>query len=142
MYRTGENQGRPSATGARGSWVTMPSQFEGCGPHSQPFHFHRKDKKPFAFAGLWEAWKPPEGELIRSCTIITCSANEVVAPVHDRMPVILSGESLWKWLEPAGLDVLAGFLKPYPADWMTAVPISKLVNNARLDSPEMIRPAA
>ena len=119
-------------------WQRTPGQK---GP-SQPFHFHRKDKKPFAFAGLWETWKPPEGELIRSCTIITCSANEVVAPVHDRMPVILSGESLWKWLEPAGSDVLAEFLKPYPAEWMTAVPISKLVNNARLDSPEMIRPAA
>lgn len=118
-------------------WQRSPGQK---GP-SQPYHFHRIDKKPFAFAGLWETWKPPEGELIRSCTIITCAANEVVAPVHERMPVMLSGETFWKWLEPASLDNLKEFLKPYPAEWMAAVPISRLVNNVKLDSPEMVRPA-
>lgn len=118
-------------------WLRSPGQK---GP-SQPYYFHRIDKKPFAFAGLWETWKPPEGELVRSCTIITCAANEVVAPVHERMPVMLSGETFWKWLEPASLDNLKELLKPYPAEWMTAVPISKMVNNVKLDSPELIRPA-
>ncbi len=117
-------------------WQRFPNQK---GP-SQPFHFHRIDKKPFAFAGLWETWKPPEGELIRSCTIITCAANEVVAPVHERMPVMLSGESLWKWLEPANQDKLQELLKPYPPEWMTKVPISRLVNNVKVDSPELVAP--
>ncbi len=118
-------------------WQRQPGQK---GP-SRPYHFHRTDKKPFAFAGLWETWRPPEGDLIRSCTIITCAANEVVAPVHERMPVMLSGDTLWKWLEPAGIEVLQQLLKPYPAEWMTAVPISRLVNNVNLDSPELVVPA-
>jgi len=108
---------------------------------SKPFYFQLIDKKPFAFAGLWETWKSPEGELVKSCTIITCEANAVVSPVHVRMPVMLTGDSLWKWLEPAGSDVLQGFLKPYPADKMTAIPISRLVNNANLDTPDLIRAA-
>jgi putative SOS response-associated peptidase YedK len=118
-------------------WQRAPGQK---GP-SQPYHFHRLDKKPFAFAGLYETWKPPEGELVRSCTIITCAANEVVAPVHERMPVMLSGESLWQWLAPASTDKLQELLKPYPAEWMTAVPISRLVNNVKLDSPELVAPS-
>ncbi len=118
-------------------WQRKPDQK---GP-SQPFHIHRIDKKPFAFAGLWETWKAPEGDVIRSCTIITCAANEVVAPVHERMPVMLSGDALWQWLEPASVDHLQEMLKPYPAEWMTAVPISRLVNNVKLDSPELVAPA-
>jgi putative SOS response-associated peptidase YedK len=118
-------------------WQRLPGQK---GP-STPFYFQLAGKKPFGFAGLWETWKPPEGELVRSCTIITCAANEVVAPVHERMPVILTGEMFWKWLEPANIDVLNGFLKPYPADRMTAVPIGRLVNDVSLDTAELIKPA-
>ena len=109
---------------------------------SQPYYFQRVDKKPFAFAGLWEFWKSPEGEPVRSCTIITCAANPLVAPVHERMPVILSGEAAWQWLEPASPEVLAGFLRPYPPELMAAVPISRLVNNANLESPDLVRPLA
>lgn len=106
---------------------------------SQPYYFQRTDKKPFAFAGLWEIWKPPEGDFIRSCTIITCAANEVLAPVHDRMPVMLSGGLMWKWLEPSSAEELVGFLKPYPSEWMTSFPISRAVNDANRESPDLVK---
>ena len=109
---------------------------------SQPFYFQRIDKKPFAFAGLWEFWKSPEGEPVRSCTIITCAANPLVAPVHERMPVMLSGEAAWQWLEPASPEALAGFLRPYPPELMTVRPVSRLVNDATRDSPDLVRPLA
>ena len=57
-----------------------------------------KMARPFAFAGLWEFWRSPEGEEVRTCTIITCEANELVKPVHERMPVMLSEDDLWAWL--------------------------------------------
>jgi len=107
---------------------------------SQPYYFQRIDKKPFAFAGLWETWKPPEGEIIRTCIIITCPANEIISPVHERMPVMVSGESMWNWLEPCSPDALMSILRPYPPDWMTAFPISRLVNNASMESPDMVKP--
>jgi len=108
--------------------------------HSQPYYFQRIDKKAFVFAGLWETWKPPEGEPIRTCTIITCAANEIVSPVHERMPVMLSGESMWNWIEFSSPDALKGILLPYPPDWMKAFPISRLVNNANKESPDMVKP--
>ena len=107
---------------------------------AQPYYFQRIDKKPFAFAGLWETWKPPEGELVRSCTLITCAANEIVSPVHERMPVMLSGESMWNWLELSSPDALKAILRPYPSDVMTAFPISRLVNNAKIESPDIVKP--
>ena len=58
---------------------------------SQPFHFRLQGDEPFMFAGLWESWRQPDGEALLSCTLITCAANETVAPIHDRMPVILRG---------------------------------------------------
>ena len=116
-------------------WKRQPGQK---GP-TQPFYFRRADRKPFAFAGLWEIWKPADGDFIRSCTIITCAANAVVSPVHERMPVILSGDMMWKWLEPASPETLVGFLQPYPAQWMAAYPISKAVNDASRESPDLVK---
>ena len=107
---------------------------------SVPYHFHRKDRGVFAFAGLWERWRSPEGEELRSCTILTTSANGVVAPVHDRMPVILSGADLWAWLNPAKPEAHQALLKPYPEDWMEAYPVSRVVNNPGQDVPECVLP--
>jgi putative SOS response-associated peptidase YedK len=109
---------------------------------AQPYYFKREDGKPFAFAGLWEFWKSPEGEPVRSCTIITCPANACVAPVHERMPVMLSGDALWDWLENAPAEKLTGLLKPYPADAMTRYPVATLVNRPELDTPELIKAIA
>jgi Uncharacterized conserved protein len=109
---------------------------------SQPYHFRRSDGRPFAFAGLWEIWRKPEGGEVRSCTIITCAANEMVTPVHDRMPVILSGDKAWAWLETRPLPELQSLLAPYPAQWMVANPVSRAVNDPSQDSRECILPVA
>ena len=112
------------------------------GGRSQPYLFKQKDGAPFAFAGLWEFWRSPEGAEIRSCTIITCDANAAVSPVHVRMPVMLSGDSLWRWLEPGDPPALQALLQPYPADQMIRFPVSALVNRPEIDSPELIKPLA
>lgn len=105
---------------------------------SQPYYFRREDGKPFAFAGLWEFWKSPEGEPIRSATIITTAANDLVRPVHERMPVMLSGDSLWAWLEGASESELLALLKPYPPEQMMRFPVSPMVNRPEYDRPDLI----
>jgi len=112
------------------------------GGRSQPYYFKRADGKPFAFAGLWEFWRSPEGEPIRSCTIITTEANGLVKPVHERMPVMLSGEPLWAWLEDQPQAYLLSLLRPYPAEEMAAFPVSAMVNRPELDTPDLILPLA
>jgi putative SOS response-associated peptidase YedK len=116
-------------------WLRSPGRK---GP-SQPYHFRLADGKPFAFAGLWEIWHPQEGEPVRSCTIITTQANAIVQPVHDRMPVILSGQAMWDWLSAPDVQAAQVFLQPYPAEQMVAVPVSRVVNDATQDSPECLR---
>ena len=111
----------------------------GKGP-STPFYFRRADGKPFAFAGLWEFWRTPEGQDLRTCTIITCTANGVVAPVHERMPVMLSAEDGWSWLKPNPAPVLSALLRPYPADAMVRYPVSRAVNSPDRDGPELVQP--
>jgi putative SOS response-associated peptidase YedK len=89
----------------------------------QPFLIRRKDQAPFAFAGLWERWRQPEADdvVVRSCTIITCPPNDLVAPLHDRMPVILAPEAHARWLDPK--TDARGLLKPCPSAWMYAIPM-------------------
>jgi putative SOS response-associated peptidase YedK len=98
----------------------------------QPFHIRLSDGQAFAFAGLWEHWKGEE-PAIDSCTIITTDANDVVRPLHDRMPVILDPRDYARWLDPACADpgVLQEMLRPYAPEQMTAVPVSPYVNSAR-----------
>ncbi|MFL5245768.1 MAG: SOS response-associated peptidase [Gemmataceae bacterium] len=108
----------------------------------QPFHIRMKDKEVFAFAGLWEWWKPEEGEPVQSCAIITTDANELMGPIHNRMPVILAPSDYATWLEGNGKpDALASLLKPFPSSQMEAYPISKLVNNPRNQGEKLIEPA-
>jgi putative SOS response-associated peptidase YedK len=109
---------------------------------STPYYFHLVEHKPFAFAGLWEFWKSAEGQELRTCTIITTSANELVARVHERMPVILTGESLNTWLSPVPVDRLLSLLKPYPPELMASYPVSRAVNSPDRDSPELVAPLA
>src|SRR3990170_4558902 len=107
-----------------------------------PFRFVLKTKKPFAFAGLWDAWKSPEGEILLSFTIITTTANELMEPIHDRMPVILHEKDESLWLDPEFKDTnkLAALLKPFPSDMMEAYRVSTIVNSPKNDSPDCIRP--
>ncbi len=107
---------------------------------SQPYLFRRSGGEPFAFAGLWEFWRSPEGMELNTCTIITCDANACVAPVHPRMPVMLSGEDMWAWLEIQNSKELSALLKPYPAEMMTRHPVSPLVNKPDLDVPDLAAP--
>ena len=98
----------------------------------QPYYVHLKEDQPFAFAGLWEHWKR-DGEIIESCTIITTEANELMKPLHDRMPVILPAESYDEWLDPDNQEMedLPKLLKPYPPEEMDAYPISTYVNSPK-----------
>ena len=107
-----------------------------------PYYFQMKDGSPFALAGLWDRWEKGE-EPVESCTLITTEANGVVGPVHDRMPVILDSESFARWLDPErGVTALKAMLAPLPDDWLTAHPVSKLVNNPRNEGPKCIEEAA
>ena len=89
-----------------------------------------KSGEPFAFAGLWDSWRAPEGEIVRSCTIITTAANELLRPVHERMPVILPRELESFWLDDDVRDTgpLCSILAPYPAGAMEMYEVSSLVN--------------
>jgi len=101
-----------------------------------------KSREPFAFAGLWDAWKRPEGDILLSFTIITTEANELLRPVHDRMPVILRPQDEDKWLDPdlKNIDYLVPLLAPYLSDTMEGYEVSTLVNSPKNDVPECILP--
>ena len=108
----------------------------------QPYRVILKDGAPFALAGLWERWRNPEnGEKVESCTIIVTDANELVAPLHDRMPVIIDPADFDAWLDTSrGTETAQALLKPYPAETMTAYPVSKHVNKPENDDPGCIEP--
>ena len=106
----------------------------------RPHHIQLASRAPFAFAGLWETWKSPEGEAKRTCTIITCEPNELMATIHNRMPVILDKETMWDWLHPDASPIaLRALLVPY-AKPMIMHPVSTLVNKPENDTPECIAP--
>jgi putative SOS response-associated peptidase YedK len=97
----------------------------------QPFYIVLSSQKPFGFAGLWDTWSSADGKEIKTCTIITTEANELLNPIHDRMPVILKKEDEAMRLDPTIQDPakLLPLLKPYPAEDMVAYPVSAKVNN-------------
>ncbi len=106
----------------------------------QPHYIHFADGRAFAFAGLWERWHKSEGEALDTCTIITTTPNDLVAGLHDRMPVILAHDVFSEWLEPRPLapDRLQDLLVPCPTDGMEAYPVSTHVNRPANDDPECI----
>jgi putative SOS response-associated peptidase YedK len=108
-----------------------------------PHYIRLKSGRPFAFAGLWEDWHAPDGSQVKSATIITTQPNELIARLHNRMPVILPPDTYARWLEPAPRQPvdLQGLLAPYPAEEMSAHPVSTLVNSPANDQPECITPA-
>jgi putative SOS response-associated peptidase YedK len=107
-----------------------------------PYFIHMKDRKPFAFAGLWDEWHSPEGSMLRTCTIITTEPNELMSNLHNRMPVILDKKNYAEWLEPAPQtrENLIHLIQPFPADRMSAYPVSTLVNVPNNDRIELIAP--
>jgi putative SOS response-associated peptidase YedK len=111
----------------------------------QPYWIGMTDGSLFAFAGLWERWKDPKsGEAIRSFTIITCPPNELCAPIHNRMPVILDPADYGRWLgeEPANQNELQQMLRPFPAERMRAYRIGPQVGNVKNDDPSLIEAIA
>jgi putative SOS response-associated peptidase YedK len=102
-----------------------------------------KDRKPFAFAGLWDEWHSPDGNAIRTCTIITTSPNALMSDLHNRMPVILDKSQFADWLNPMPqtAENLIHLIQPFPADKMSAYPVSTLVNAPSSDRAELIVPA-
>jgi putative SOS response-associated peptidase YedK len=105
-----------------------------------PFVFKRPDDVPLAFAGIWETWKDNEtSEDVDSCAIVTCDANAVMAPVHERMPVILGRNDYSEWLDPA-VESPAHLMAPCPDDELTCYQVSTIVNNSRNEGPECIVP--
>ena len=107
-----------------------------------PYRFILKNRQPFAFAGLWDVWKTPEGDTLLSFTIITTRANELMERIHDRMPVILNEKDEAKWLDPEfkDTDKLSSLLQPYPSEQMVAYKVSTIVNSPKNDTPSCIEP--
>jgi putative SOS response-associated peptidase YedK len=106
----------------------------------QPFFFSMRDERPFGFAGLWERWQGEDGVVIESCTILTTAANEMLRPVHDRMPVILHHTDYDLWLDEdvRKRDLRKELLQPYPASEMTSHPVSTSINSPRSQGVELI----
>jgi putative SOS response-associated peptidase YedK len=113
------------------------------GASKTPYAILPKDEPLFAFAGLWENWRDKSGgEWIRTCTIITGPVNSLLAPIHERMPIILPPDAWGRWLgdEPATGEALLALLRPYPAERMAAYPISTRVNSVKNDDAGLIEP--
>lgn len=108
----------------------------------QPFCFEVNDGELFAFAGLWDRWKDPTGQWIKSCSILTTTPNAVTSAVHDRMPVILGKDDYDVWLDPEMKDtaVASDLLKPYEARLMRCYPVSNRVNSVTNDDEECSLP--
>lgn len=114
------------------------------GEGKQPFFFRMRDDRPFGFAGLWERWQGESGEVINSCAILTTEANEVLRPVHDRMPVILHPDDYEMWLDVDArkLDLVREMLRPYPAREITGYPVGTSVNSLRNQGAKLVERAA
>jgi len=109
-----------------------------------PMFIHLTDQPVFAFAGLWEVWYSPEGDELRTATILTTEPNDFMAQIHNRMPVILHPDDFEQWLEPNDVraEDVQPFMRPYEAEKMAAYPVSTFVNSPANDTPETIEPLA
>ncbi|MFO0901103.1 MAG: SOS response-associated peptidase [Pirellulales bacterium] len=115
-------------------------EWQTVGQKKHPFFIHRPDDSPLAFAGLWERWHG-DGQIIESCTILTTRANAVLRPLHDRMPVILSGPARERWLAGnASVDVLQTLLEPAADDLLVRYEVGPQVNSSRNDGPACVAP--
>jgi putative SOS response-associated peptidase YedK len=110
----------------------------------RPFYIRLGDGKPFAFAGLWEQWKGPDEEGIESCTLLTTMPNDLIRPLHNRMPVILHPQDYDLWLDPdvQSVDPLKRLLRPFPSAEMQAYPVHRWVNSPQNEGPRCIEPLA
>ena len=126
-------------------WAKVPGH-----KNKQPYYIHRSDGEPIVFAGLWERWSPPADEsaedgdptapeVIETCTILTCSPNETMAAIHNRMPVLLPPSAWDDWLaDTDDLDMLQGLMTPAPDGLLALSPVTTAVNNVRNNGPELL----
>jgi len=110
-----------------------------------PYVIRRVDGVPMAFAGLWEVWWDPaekeRGDPLRTCTIVTAAANELLTSIHDRMPVVLDRGDWGTWLDPdLGTADVQPLLRSAPDSWFEAYPVSSLVSNVANEGPELVKP--
>jgi putative SOS response-associated peptidase YedK len=112
------------------------------GKMKQPYCFEVNEGELFAFAGIWDRWKGPSGDMIETCSILTTTPNAVTSPVHDRMPVILDPDGYELWLDPGMQNVaaVADLLKPYDARLMRRYPVSTRLNSVVNDDEECSAP--
>jgi putative SOS response-associated peptidase YedK len=113
------------------------------GARKQPYLIRMADGAPFALAGLWEHWIGADGSELETCAILTTEPNDLMRPIHNRMPAILPKTAFAQWLDPAQENGAraAALLRPYPAEGMSTHPVSTVVNNPRNDSRECVEPA-
>jgi len=106
-----------------------------------PYYIHRRDNRYMTFAGIYDRWRSPQGEVISSFTILTTNANELTKPLHDRMPVILMEDEEDIWLEKEELEdhVLKRIFTPIPSDGLEAYEVPRLVRNPRVETPDLIQ---
>jgi putative SOS response-associated peptidase YedK len=117
-------------------------EWEKIGPkEKQPYNFGMIDDSVFGFAGLWERWRDPAGNVVETCSILTVKPNSLVADVHDRMPAILRAEDYDLWLDPGVTDAarVTDCLKPFDARLMKKYPVSSRVNHPANDDEECAR---
>jgi putative SOS response-associated peptidase YedK len=116
-------------------WRALPNGYK------EPHHIARADGEPFAFAGLWSMWRKDEEHQLRTCAILTTAANATVAPLHDRMPVILANAHERAWLDPSTAQpALHQLLRGLGSDDITTRPVGRAVNDARYDGPACLSP--
>jgi putative SOS response-associated peptidase YedK len=121
-------------------------EWQKAGKLSIPYYFQLENGAPFAFAGLWDDWQNngvsslPGIPGLTTCTLITTNANEDVSPVHPRMPVILTKETMWSWLEESDPRFLQSLLKPLDAGLLSSRRVSRDVNSAQSEGEYLIGP--
>lgn len=110
----------------------------------QPYYIRPLAEGLLPFAGIWDAWRAPDGTVLETCAILTTAANPLVASIHDRMPVILHPDEFSLWLDRSihEAGVLKPLFAPYPAGLLTSSPVSTLVNDPSHDSPACLEPPA
>jgi len=112
------------------------------GSAKQPYCFEVGAGEVFAFAGLWDEWTSPDGEIIESCTVLTTEPNSLVEDLHNRMPVIVPPDKYDLWLDPdvTDFEAIRDILKPYAANLMRRYPVSMRLNNSKIDDAESASP--
>ncbi len=118
-------------------------EWEAVGRAKRPWRFRWRDETAFGLAGLWATWRAPGGEIVESCAVITTTPNEVMRPIHHRMPVMLTPDECRAWLDPrtAQFDALA-LLRPPPANRLLATPVNPIVGRVDAEGPECIAAAS